>query len=251
MRGLPLALLLATAPATALAGQPQILALVATPVPVEMRCDGAGCRAELTTFCLQESRVAPRPGTRYDLGRRAPVTLMARLADGRVRQLPAEGRVAIRSLRSFSAVEVRLPAAPRGALALAIAVGADAALVPAGEPDAEALRQAMGPLRAVGRRVIETPTHLATLGATNALINAISTEDGPSSAEAIWARAVADRFTGADARGLALARAAFDDCTTTMSRANGEAARVCLRLRHDAMVDSLTHGYWAEVRAGS
>ncbi len=252
MRLLLSALCIALAvPVCAAAAAPQILALVATPVPVPLRCDDTGCRAELTSFCLQEDRVSPRPGTRYHLAGGSTARLHLRFADGRRQRRALDDTAVFRARRSFSAVDIHLPALPAGVVAITLDVGDKATLVPAGEDDAAALAQARGPFRAIGSEIVETPASLAALGAMGALINALATPGGPTIAARIWAGAVAEPFAAADRQGLARARAAFDDCTSTMARANGEAARVCLRLRHDAMVDALTHDYWAAVRTGS
>ncbi len=254
MRRFILALLLAAWSTGALAASPQILALVQTSIPVAMTCAGESCRAELTAFCLQQERVAPRRGTAYDLAGAGRVRLVLRRGDGTVRRLGVEGLATFRSARSFAAVTVRVPSATlerEGALAAWIEVGPEVSLVPKGEDDMDAVARSTGALRAIGRRVVEQGPRFVALGATNALINALSAGGQEKRAGAIWARVVARPFAGADAQGLALARAAFDDCALTMSHASGEAVRVCLRLRHDAMIDSLTHEYWAEIHAGS
>ena len=49
---------------------PQALGLTASLRPTPMRCDAAGCRADLSAFCLQQQRADPRPGTVYERGTR-------------------------------------------------------------------------------------------------------------------------------------------------------------------------------------
>ena len=104
MRQFIWALLLAASSTGALAASPQILALVQTSMPVALVCAGKSCRAELTAFCLQQGRVAPRRGTAYDLAGAGRVTLVLRRGDGTVRRLGVEGLVTFRSARSFAAL---------------------------------------------------------------------------------------------------------------------------------------------------
>src|SRR3546814_15326772 len=53
---------LAAMPAVA---APQILGLVASTGPIPLACDDAGCRAELSSFCLPQPRANPAPDTAY------------------------------------------------------------------------------------------------------------------------------------------------------------------------------------------
>ncbi|MGH6930342.1 MAG: hypothetical protein ACREEV_18635, partial [Dongiaceae bacterium] len=46
---------------------PQILGIVASNGALPLACDADGCRADLSTFCLQQPRANPQPGQRYDL----------------------------------------------------------------------------------------------------------------------------------------------------------------------------------------
>jgi hypothetical protein len=55
---------------------PQALGLTASLRPTPMRCDAAGCRADLSAFCLQQQRADPHPGTVYQAAPGTRVTLL-------------------------------------------------------------------------------------------------------------------------------------------------------------------------------
>ena len=69
---------------------PQILALVASKGDATpMTCVDGKCRAELTSFCLQQSRPTPAAGTVYRAIRPSDLTLIVKRADGTTRHVPA------------------------------------------------------------------------------------------------------------------------------------------------------------------
>ncbi len=75
----------------------QVLALFATTRAIPLTCEDGACSAELSVFCLQEDRWAPRPGTGYQLAEGQDLTLVATAADGTERrrhppQEEAQGR---------------------------------------------------------------------------------------------------------------------------------------------------------------
>src|SRR5258706_119689 len=77
-------LLLASSAAQA---APQVLGLVASIRPTPMQCTAAGCRADLSAFCLQQQRPDPGLGTAYRPAPNAAITLIvtSKSGDGRRR----------------------------------------------------------------------------------------------------------------------------------------------------------------------
>ena len=73
------------------AAAPQILGMVATAEPMPLVCAGGTCSAEFSTFCLQDKRVPPRPGTAYTVAGGGGLTLVVTATDGSERRLPAAG----------------------------------------------------------------------------------------------------------------------------------------------------------------
>ncbi|MDP6708016.1 MAG: hypothetical protein QF893_16860, partial [Alphaproteobacteria bacterium] len=91
------------------AGTPQVLALVETLDPVRLTCMGETCRAELSTFCLQQERRAPLHGTPYRLTGKGGLDLLVTTADGEARRLAAGKYVRLTSVRGFTAVTATIP----------------------------------------------------------------------------------------------------------------------------------------------
>src|ERR1700692_349445 len=66
---------------------PQVLGLVASIRPTLMQCTAAGCRADLSAFCLQQQRPDPGLGTAYRPAPNSPITLIVTSKSGEVRRL--------------------------------------------------------------------------------------------------------------------------------------------------------------------
>jgi hypothetical protein len=244
------------------AGAPQILALVETDAPVPLSCDGDNCRAELSAFCLQRDQAAPQHGTPYQVRNRDSLRLVLRAADGTVLRLAAPARLAINSVRSYSAVAVSLPQAvlrEAGAVGAGLEVGEAVSLLPrviAQDPDHGddvEVKLATGPLRKIGRRVVDRGgVEIAIVRATNALINAVPVRDVTlPPRRTTWKQDIFRRLAEVNPKGLPGASAAFDDCAGRMRYPGGESFRACLQFRHDAMMDALTREYWEAAGAGS
>lgn len=248
--------------ASAGAGAPQILALVETDTPVPLTCDGETCRAELSAFCLQRDQAAPQHGTPYQVRNRQALTLVLRAADGSVVRIAAPTRLGINSVRSYSAVAVSLPQSvlrDAGAVGAGLEVGEAVSLLPrviAQDPDHDEdveVKLATGPLRKIGARVVDRGgVEIATVRATNALINAVPVRDVTLPPKrTTWKREIFRRLAEVNPKGLPGARAAFDECAGRMRHPGGESFRACLQFRHDAMMDALTRDYWEAAGAGS
>ena len=61
----------------------QTLGLVATNGPVELKCEAGYCKAEFSSFCLQEERGAPTKGTPYFAMDTQGIQVTASTSDGR------------------------------------------------------------------------------------------------------------------------------------------------------------------------
>ena len=99
-------LLAVAAPLSGAAAAPQMLGLIASNGPVPLSCAGGTCTAELSSFCLQRDRDVPPAGTAYRPVDDTGLTLVATLADGQTRRLPAGDRLRIESERNYTAVAV-------------------------------------------------------------------------------------------------------------------------------------------------
>lgn len=245
-----LALLLLALPVGQARAASQVLALFATTQATPLTCEGGQCSAELSVFCLQEDRWAPRPGTGYQLAEGQDLTLVATAADGTERRLPAADLIEIAAERGYWSVRVSLPQgalADLGAVRVAVEVGAAMSLVPvplAGDfrPQSEQdVALATGPFRALGARIVAQSGALAeTIGFTGRLINFLPDRPGLSRADGDRAWARASQGGGISAAGLSGAREVFEQCRED----DGRFLQRCLENRHDLMISSLTRRYW-------
>ncbi len=249
------ALLFATGVARAQA--PQVLALMETPRPVEMTCEDATCRAELSSFCLQQERVSPLHGTLYTVAEGGWVEFVVRDGEGRTRRLAAADLATLRSARGFGAVTIEVPRSTlgaRGAVTVAVAVGPNVSLLPAGFATDEASRRAAGVHREVGQKVVEAAGRgIRSVRVMNAMINRLPRADLATTAglERLWREAWHAALEASDAADVAPAREAFDDCAGRHGGFSGIGFGRCLKIRHDAMLERLNRDYWEILGAGS
>ena len=247
---------LAAAPASA---APQILGVIASIAPVEMRCTAEGCTAQLSAFCLQRDRDVPSERTAYHAAKAEAFTLIASRADGSTVRIPADGRIDFASAFGFASVRVSVPAALLAewqAVALAIEVSPEATLVPApvaGDPDplsTEEITLATGPLRGLARRHFDapsTPRDAAQL--VEAMVNGFPAQswEGRVDRPALWGRQVTPALeAAASPEALALARSVYENCLPSTY-----SMRQCLELKHMNLLSDANRAYWDEASPGS
>lgn len=110
---------------------PQILALVASNgVATPMHCADGTCKAELSSFCLQQKRATPLAGTTYHAMAPDALTLVVEKADGTVQRLPAGDRLRLASERGSSSVLAQIDATGLDAARLSIEVAEKVSLLP-------------------------------------------------------------------------------------------------------------------------
>lgn len=258
----PLGLVLAglvSAPSAIAAGggAPQALALVATARPLAIACDRAGCRVRLSSFCLERERDAPATGQAYGLAAGSLTFVVEDEAGERRLPLPAGARVT--ADRGHSSVTVRLPseiAARWPEANLALEVGPMTTLLPladgsdADRHDAAQVAAVTGPLRAVGRRIVDDGDERAVVvrllnQAVNRLpVVASGHGDG---GEAIWRQVLAE---APDRLERLLAAETFEACHRGAQQGLFYNIRNCFILRHNRLMDDLNQAYWEAV-AGS
>ena len=113
---------------------PQILGVVASHGPIPLNCTNAGCRADLSTFCLQQSRDNPARGQAYVPVDGAKIGLTGIDGLGRQVRLSETPYLEFATDRGFTAIEVTLPPEKQDELGLfeiAIEIGEGVSLVPA------------------------------------------------------------------------------------------------------------------------
>ena len=246
---------------TALAA-PQVLAVVAPPDGLEFSCDRAGCKVELTTYCLQRLRDAPSDGQGYRASGPGDFMLMVVDTAGTRRPVPADGILQFTAVRGFMAVEARIRPETLARLDMIggrLVVGATAALVPEAMPgDRNPLSQAeiadaTGPLRHLGQDMVDRSENLSAALVLAAVKQRLpgGTEDGAVSYARLWEdeeRAQGRRLP--NEAGVARARTAFQECTDPLVAPAHGGVRRCLEWQHDSLIREVNRPFW-DLQAGS
>jgi hypothetical protein len=260
--GFTAAALLPIAPSMSGAATPQILALVATDGAVPFICDGAACTAELTSFCLEEAREAPRAGRVYRLAPTRALRLVVTDAKGterRVRPGPYLRFVVTR--RGIAAVRAtidRAALAKLGAARLAIEVGTQVSLLPVarrgdGPPHSAAeVARAAGPLRATGEMIVDRAgPDIEAARLVNRVINRLPAHGRETASLRRSAWRVANAAASASPAGRAHARDIYRQCRQWTAVAGTPfSLRECLEGRHIGILSALNKRYWDATRPG-
>jgi hypothetical protein len=257
------ALLLAGgAPGSAVAGETQILGVVASADPLPMTCAKGSCMADLSTFCMEEMAGVPVRGTPYRVAPGAALALeiVGHGPDGDVVRVPADGLARLTAVRGYRGVRVELSAAAVRALGITdpgVVVGPMVSLVPAADlaaDDPETVQRiaaVTGPVRALARDVVEEGapgTGAAIL--TNRLLNAIPDDrsgDVPDRL-GLWREVSAHADVEPEAR--VLAEGAARRCAG-LPGGGFITFRQCIAAEHDMFLTPLNRALWDAAGAGS
>jgi len=237
---------------------PQILALVASKgTAMPMVCVDGRCQTELSSFCLQQSRPTPMPGTRYSAAAPTGLTLVIEQSDGTVRQEPAGDLVTLTSARGSSSVHATLDTnriSRFGNAKLSILVGDKISLLPDPEPgDTNPLTKqevaiTTAGLRSLGNQIVDKgDERIAAARETNRLINVMSYERQTGGRpDAAWDTITA--WKPGIRSGQYWANQRISHCESMPA---GQALGRCLRDWHDFLMRQMNTDYWDAVRAGS
>ncbi len=247
---------LAAAPALA---APQVLALVATDVPVPLRCADGTCSAELASLCLQPERRAPEAGRQYLPHRQTTISV---IDDNAVHRLTLPDSARFVATRTHVAVRLELPQAwmtrhlPDAA---AIEIAETTALVPVALPgDAQALSKAElarttgGDIALAASVIREDPARRAAIALSGHLINALPDDADAAAIERLWqgmAAALPAELQGQAATGLA--RFQLDWCRYSTDHGLSPGLKHCLAAQQDRAMEALHSGYLEILGAGS
>jgi hypothetical protein len=250
------AALVAAAPPVA--ASPQVLGLVAMNEPLAMKCDETGCRAELSSFCLQQPRDNPAPETAYLPMAGADIALVGTRADGSTVRLDAADYMHFEASRGFTSIQASLdPAAMQslGLVSVAVAVGSEVSMVPAEtaddpapqSPDEVAL--ATGAYRAKAVEFFDAPGEQAdAIRVTNTMINVLP-EQGRTMADTdghLLAEALDDGIEDViDPAAVQRAAAIHEACRVKVDVTHHiDTMRDCLIGSHDRMVVNSNIQFW-------
>lgn len=265
--GITAVTLLPIAPGMSAAATPQMLALVATDGAVPFICQGAVCTAELTSFCLEESRDAPRAGRVYRLAPTRGLTLVITDSNGAKRRVaPGPGNspwglrfvVTRRGVAAVRATIDRALLAKLGATQLAVRVGARVSLVPETRTgdgpahDATDVARVGGPLRATGSAIVDRAgPDIEAARLINRVINRLpeSARSTPAAQSRAWHAATT--VTTASPAGRTQARVIYRQCRQWTAAAGTPLnLRECLEGRHIGLLSNLNKRYWDATRPG-
>jgi len=249
-------------PGAALAA-PQGLGLVATAEPVPMICDGDGCVAQLSSFCLQGNRHSPNYQTPYYVDGGTGLWLHLTDADGGRRTVFAEKLVRFVSTRGYTAIEARISpgdVAALGAVEYSLEVGKLVTLFPEavpGDPNpitAEEKAFAKGEARRFAASIFDSARGLGdTISIIDRSINSLTTTARLSEQERrdLWERvAGAPLDAEPDARTQGAA-AMFKGCFVDLRRKIVFGLRNCLEGRRDEALIRANVDLWNGLGAGS
>lgn len=255
------AALAVTVPATAQAA-PQMLGLPQTAGATPLHCSGGSCSAELSAFCLQADRKAPRAGTVYKPVDPNRILLQLTRSDGSVVTRPAAGLVRFASTRGHFAVRISIDQATLaklGVVKAAVRVGTQVSLVPkavAGDPQPHKAAE----IKAVARDLRADAAPLAdgdrpdavAARALNRVINLLPFGDDtdPHWRRSLWSKAIKG-VQGKDASqiGLGMVRDWQRICRGYPLKPG--AYRLCLERGHDGFIGRVNRDYWRITGAGS
>lgn len=252
------ALLAAPGIASSVAAAPQVLGLVAMNEPLVMKCDETGCRAELSSFCLQQPRDNPPPQAGYLPAEGADIALIGTRADGSTMRLDAADYMEFEASRGFTSVQASLDPATLQALGLvsvAVEVGSAVSLLPeeaAADLDPQSPEEvalATGAYRSKAVEFFDAPGEQAdAIRVTNTMINVLP-EQGRTNTDAdghLLEAALDDGIAEAiDPSAIRRAAAIHEACRVKVDVTHHiDTMRDCLIGSHDRMVINSNIAFW-------
>ncbi len=223
-----------------------------------MQCTAAGCRADLSAFCLQQQRPDPGLGTVYHPAPNAAITLIVTAKSGEVRRLDGTRYLSFIDDRGFTSITATLPLQTVAGLdvaAIAVEVGKDASLLPdekLGDRNAQAADEialATGVNREKAEVYFDRPGRDAdAIRLTNAMINNLAPHSRTASDTdgSVLAKTLA-QYQGAtvDQQGLDLAEDIHRQCVyKTDVTHHVDSMRDCLEGSHDVLVTHTNIDFW-------
>ncbi|MDD9903619.1 MAG: hypothetical protein OXT06_08645 [Rhodospirillaceae bacterium] len=240
---------------------PQILGLIATATPLPLQCADGVCSVEVSGICLQENRPAPETGTAYKAVPGAAITLASRHDKGQ--SVAVADQVEIVSLRSFSAVSVRMPEPlvrdlvgdPADAT---LSIGQLVSALPVavqGDPDpltdAE-IKMVTGPLRPVAARAAKSNTvNRHTTQTLIGMVNRLPADRTTTATQMTAMRDLADATLGQSPETAQRIAYALDRCAVKVRYQMYPHLRACLGNQHDLYNAVTTQSVWKALQPGS
>lgn len=247
---------------------PQILGLVAALEPTKLTCQNGECSAQFSSFCLQEHRKAPHPGTAYLPSDNSDLKLVVTLKDGASKTLPAGRYVKVRSKINYTAMTISVAESTLrelGAVSAAIQVGALSSMIPVPRPADEQpqtafeIAQFTGPLRVRAAQVTDQDSVDSMIARfSNDMINALprSRPANDDEVKEAWRQATAKLpRSDVNERALQLMKREVRDCRfiANLEKEDGfthATMRNCLGDVHGERMLEQTGQVWKSLAAG-
>ena len=247
---------------------PQILGVISTS-PVPLKCSGKQCQAVFSSFCLQQHRDIPKPGTRYNLLPSAEVFLIIAHKNGKYTEMEIPHNLSIKSVQNFTSVSMSLPKqfiTSQGGVSAAIRIGRLVSVIPeniAGDPNAlskSELKKYTGPIRKLAEKIKNYDSlDVAIAVHINRIINQI-VSDRPAEAgdsDRLWRKIIGD--TPMDGSNLSLYFAAKEiaGCEATSRNSasfgaeNALGLKSCLQSTREEHMNEFSRKVWLETNRGS
>jgi len=241
---------------------PQILAVLPSDAGVPFTCAEGQCKADLSTYCLQQKRPAPSHGTVYLPAAAGDFALVIDTPEGR-KSVAATDHVTFVESRGFMAVtavitERKLIAL--GGTEAVLQVSKAASLLP------EAVPYDPNPLtekeiayvtkwrRAQGADLVDKAPAAKSARVLASIANRMPRHGAvtPAAMDRIWEQAIGEEMGQALAPaaakatepGLARARVEFENCRGGPTRHSFGGIRRCVEYRHDDIIRDLNIKYW-------
>ncbi len=240
------------------AGQaaPQALGLVSSNGGMELNCDGDGCRADFTTFCLQQDRASPDRGTPYRVGS-GTIEVAGRTASGEAVVLDPKQSLFLASLRKHMALRVHVPKAvleKHGLVSVSINVTDNVVLVPATiandpNPHTEVEVAMLGQsMRQIGTAYVDgDQDRMVAARVLGNMINRLPERGkvAPQTRHRYWHDAMKQVGPDAAPQGIDRARGIYKLCRWLADRGTPN-MRHCLETHHDDFIRYLNSKYWEQ-----
>jgi hypothetical protein len=237
---------------------PQILGIIASHGPVPLQCNGESCRADVSTFCLQQWRDNPLPGQSYVPVARADIMLSAEDEAGHTVRFAPPPHLSFTANRGFTAVEVAIPAEALAKLSLhhpAIEIGQRVSLLPETvandrtQPTADEIAVASGVILDRGVAFFDNAGRPGdAIRLANQMINTLPAYGhaaGDSDSRVLEAAIASETGRGSSPEGVALVRAMYATCRYKVDVASYyDTMRSCLEAAHDQLVAATSVDFW-------
>ena len=246
------------------AATPQILGLVATAEPTELKCADGVCSAAFSSFCLQQDKPIPEAGTTYRAAAGSPLMLVYTDESGAAHEIDASTFVSIDSERRFASVRISVPETARdalGAATLALRVGDHASAVPAEAADDPStlmmaeIHRYTATLRQLADWLFDRTSDTAVAAATALrLANAAerAAPETPIDVAALWHATLGEVPSPEAAPGIAAVARELEGCVTQAGGGlTGSGASACLQTIHEVHIARANVRVWTGLQAGS